>query len=146
MRSIRTGMGAVTQTTKSKWVRWLKPLSKRMALSNQLQSLFRNRVPRLDAPHHSLPACCLAGEDKLGKHGLLQDAIGTIHLLAHQFLQVGLQVGILPHQALSPGIAVVNPDAVLLQDSAHIALSATYAPVIAIFIIVENLSTINYKL
>ena len=86
----------------------------------------------------------LAGEDKLGKHGLLQDAIGTIHLLAHQLLQVGLQVSILPHQPLSPGIAVVNPDAVLLQDSAHIALSATYAPRYSY--LHHSRKTINYKL
>ena len=71
---------------------------------------------------------CLACQDKLGKHRFLQDTVGTVHLLGDQLLQVRLQVSILPHQPLSPGIAVVNPDAVLLQDSAHIALSATYAP------------------
>ena len=68
----------------------------------------------------------LASQQKLSQHGLLQNALCTVNLLAHQLLQTSLQAGIGAHEPLSLSIAVVNPDALFLQYPAHIALSATY--------------------
>ena len=56
----------------------------------------------------------LAGQQKLSQHGLLQNALCTVNLLAHQLLQTSLQAGIGAHEPLSLSIAVVNPDALFL--------------------------------
>ena len=68
----------------------------------------------------------LAGQQKLGQHALLQDA-AAIDLRSHELAQLATQRGRGTHEALGSGIAVVNADASLGQQPAHVTFAAAYA-------------------
>ena len=69
---------------------------------------------------------CFAGQKELGEHTLLQDA-AAIDLWSYQLAQLLSQRCRCAHEALCSSIAVVDLDAVFLQQLADIALPAADA-------------------